>query len=198
MSVAVYVRVSTQHQVESQTIEQQLERLRAHLQAQGNSLSDDSIFRDDGYSGAVLTRPGLDRLRDQVAARVFDHVLIVTPDRLARKYVHQVLLIEEMEQAGCQVEFLDRPMSRDPHDQLLLQIRGAVAEYERALIAERMRRGRLSKFRAGLLLPWTRPPYAYRLDLERPRDPKACGSIRPKPPWWPRFLQPISKKTPAC
>src|SRR4051794_41630419 len=62
-------------------------------------------------------------------------------------------------------------MSQDPHDQLLLQIRGAVAEYERTLIAERMRRGRLRKLRAGTLLPWTRPPYGYRLDPEQPRDP---------------------------
>jgi site-specific DNA recombinase len=171
MRLAIYVRVSTRHQTESQTIEQQLERLRAHSQAQGWALSDENIFRDDGYSGAALNRPGLDRLRDQVAARAFDCVLIVAPDRLARKYVHQVLLIEELERAGCQVEFLDRPMSHDPHDQLLLQIRGAVAEYERALITERMRRGRLSKFRAGVLLPWTKPPYGYRLHPERPRDP---------------------------
>ena len=85
--------------------------------------------------------------------------------------MHQVLLLEEFTATGCQVEFLDRPMSRDPHDQLLLQIRGAVAEYERSLIAERMRRGRLRKLQAGLLLPWTQPPYGYRVDPQRPRDP---------------------------
>jgi hypothetical protein len=85
--------------------------------------------------------------------------------------VHQVLLVEELQKHGAEVVFLDRPMSRDPHDQLLLQIRGAVAEYERTLISERMRRGRLRKLRAGTLLPWTRPPYGYRLDPERPRDP---------------------------
>jgi len=171
MRIAVYVRVSTRQQTESQTIEQQLDRLRAHIQAQGWVLPDGNIFRDDGYSGAALNRPGLDRLRDQAAAAAFDRVLITAPDRLARKYVHQVLLIEELERRGCQVEFLDRPMSQDPHDQLLLQIRGAVAEYERTLITERMRRGRLSKYRAGVLLPWTRPPYGYRVNPERPRDP---------------------------
>src|SRR4051794_32471613 len=80
-------------------------------------------------------------------------------------------LVEELQKHGAVVDFLDRPMSRDPHDQLLLQIRGAVAEYERTLITERMRRGRLRKLRAGTLLPWTRPPYGYRLDPERPRDP---------------------------
>ena len=85
--------------------------------------------------------------------------------------MHQTLLVEELQKHGAEVAFLDRPMSRDPHDQLLLQIRGAVAEHERTLIAERMRRGRLRKLRAGTLLPWTRPPYGYRLDPDRPRDP---------------------------
>jgi site-specific DNA recombinase len=172
MQVAVYVRVSTHHQTEQQTIEQQLERLRTHIQAQGWELPAEYIFRDDGYSGASLNRPGLDRLRDAAATAAFSRVLLTAPDRLARKYVHQVLLIEELAHKGCQVDFLDRPMTQDPHDQLLLQIRGAVAEYERTLITERMRRGRLSKFRAGILLPWTRPPYGYRLDPDRPRDPK--------------------------
>ena len=69
------------------------------------------------------------------------------------------------------MRFLDRPMSQDPHDQLLLQIRGAVAEYERTLIAERMRRGRQRKLEAGLMLPWTRAPFGYRVDPDRPRDP---------------------------
>ena len=171
MQVAIYVRVSTKNQAEQHTIEQQLERLHNHIQAQGWSVLDENIFRDDGYSGSTLHRPGLDHLRDKATANAFELVLVTAPDRLARKYVHQVLLIEELEQKGCRVEFLDRPMSQDPHDQLLLQIRGAVAEYERTLITERMRRGRLSKFRAGILLPWTRPPYGYRLHPERPRDP---------------------------
>jgi site-specific DNA recombinase len=171
MRIAVYVRVSTSHQTQIQTIEQQLERLRAHIEAQGWQLADEHIFRDDGFSGSALNRPGLDGLRDRAASGELDLVLLTAPDRLARKYVHQVLLIEELQQHNCQVEFLDRPMSQDPHDQLLLQIRGAVAEYERTLIAERMRRGRLSKYRAGILLPWTRPPYGYRLHPAHPRDP---------------------------
>jgi site-specific DNA recombinase len=155
MRVAIYVRVSTRNQAEQHTIDQQLERLHKHIEVQSWNISEENIFRDDGYSGSKLHRPGLDRLRDQAAANAFDLVLVTAPDRLARKYVHQVLLIEELEQKGCKVAFLDRPMSQDPHDQLLLQIRGAVAEYERTLIAERMRRGRLSKYRAGVMLPWT-------------------------------------------
>nr|MDQ3566340.1 recombinase family protein [Pseudomonadota bacterium] len=175
MRVAVYIRVSTLRQVHAQTADQQLQRLQTHLQTKGWSLSQENIFRDDGYSGAILRRPGLDRLRDKVAAADVDVILITDPDRLARNYVHQVLLLEELQRFGGQVEFLDRPMSTDPHDQLLLQIRGAVAEYERSLITERMRRGRLMKLRAGVLLPWTRAPYGYRLNPERPRDP---GGVR--------------------
>ncbi len=171
MRIAIYVRVSTQRQAQTQTIEQQLERLQAHVQSQGWELLDENIFRDDGVSGATLNRSGLDQLRDKAKAGELDRMLLTAPDRLARNYVHQMVLLEELEHAGCSVEFLDRPMSRDPHDQLLLQIRGAVAEYERTLIAERMRRGRQRKLQAGALLPWTHVPYGYRVNPDRPRDP---------------------------
>ena len=172
MEIAIYARVSTQRQQHQQTIEQQMERLRAHIAQRPDwHLAPENIFRDDGRSGAKLSRPGLDRLRDRAAMAAFSLVLITAPDRLARNYVHQVLLIEELGERGCRVEFLDRPMSDDPHDQLVLQIRGAVAEYERSLIGDRMRRGRLAKLRGGQLLPWTVPPYGFLTDAERPRDP---------------------------
>ena len=171
MSTAIYVRVSTERQTLAHTIEQQVDRLTAHVHGQGETLHPEHIFRDDGYSGATLNRPGLDRLRDRVKEGTIDRVLIASPDRLARNYVHQMVLLEEFAQAGSGVEFLDQPLSQDPQAHLLLQIRGAVAEYERTLIAERMRRGRQRKLQAGVLLPWTIPPYGYRLDLERPRDP---------------------------
>jgi site-specific DNA recombinase len=171
MKVAMYVRVSTQRQALTQTIEQQIQLLSEYSQAHEWPWQEEFIFRDDGYSGAKLRRPGLDRLRDQIRSATFDRVIITTPDRLARNYVHQMLLVEEFERGGCRVEFVDRPMSQDPHDQLLLQIRGAVAEYERSLIAERMRRGRRQKYQAGSLLPWTHAPYGYRVDPARPRDP---------------------------
>lgn len=175
MSLAIYVRVSTQRQAQTQSIDQQVERLQTHCLAQQVPWQAVEIFRDDGYSGSVLKRPGLDRLRDRVAQGCIDRLLITAPDRLARKYVHQVLLIEGLERSGCQVEFVERPMSQDPHDQLLLQIRGAVAEYERTLIAERMRRGRLQKLQTGTLLPWTKIPYGYHTDPDRPCDP---GGVR--------------------
>src|SRR6266540_2706513 len=171
MEIALYARVSTSRQQQAQTIDQQLDRLRAHVAQHPEwHLADEHIYRDDGYSGAKLNRPGLDRLRDHAAFAAFELLLITAPDRLARNYVHQMLLIDELAQRGCQVMFLDRPMSDDPHDQLLLQIRGAVAEYERTLIAERMRRGRQAKIRSGQLLPWSRVPYGYRAHPERSRD----------------------------
>jgi site-specific DNA recombinase len=172
MHVAVYARVSTNRHHATQTIDQQIERLRQHVAGHPDwQLADDHIFRDDGYSGAHLNRPGLDRLREQARAAAFEQVLITAPDRLARMYVHQVLLIDELTTFGCTVEFLERPMTSDPHDQLVLQIRGAVAEYERKLISDRMRRGRRAKVQSGQLLPWTYPVYGYLLDPERPRDP---------------------------
>ena len=171
MRIAIYVRVSTQRQAQTQTIEQQIDRLKAYIVSQGWLLEPEQIYRDDGYSGSKLNRPGLDNLRDHARLVEFDRILITAPDRLARNYVHQVLVIEELERNGIVVEFLDRPMSSDPHDQLLLQIRGAVAEYERTLIADRMRRGRQTRYRAGKLTPWPRPVYGYQFDPEHPRDP---------------------------
>lgn len=171
MKVALYARVSTPKQAETQTIDQQIERLQVHAEAQGWNLEPEHVYRDDGYSGANLNRPGLDSLRDHAALAEFALVLVTAPDRLARNYVHQMLLLEEFTKNNIRVEFLERPMSNDPHDRLLLQIRSAVAEYERTLIGERMRRGRLSKYRAGRLLPWGRRPFGFLLDPERPRDP---------------------------
>jgi site-specific DNA recombinase len=178
MRVALYVRVSTPNQAHAQSIEQQVTRLRAAVDERGWTLAEEDLYRDDGYSGATLNRPGLDALRDRAAQATFDVVLLTAPDRLARKYLHQMLVIEELATHACRVEFLDRPMSEDPNDQLLLQIRGAVAEYERALITERTRRGRLAKVRAGQLLPWSRPPYGYQSDPTHPRD---AASLRVAP-----------------
>jgi len=171
MEVALYARVSTTRQQLDQTIEQQIEGLREYVKEQpGWHLEEKHIYLDEGYSGAKLNRPGLERLREHAAKADFEMIFITAPDRLARNYVHQMLLIEEFQNLGCQVQFLERPMNGDPHDQLLLQIRGAVAEYERSLITDRMRRGRRAKLRSGLLLPWTVAPYGYLLDPEHPRD----------------------------
>jgi site-specific DNA recombinase len=144
MNVAAYARVSTQRQTEEQTITQQIERLHAKAHAEGWTITPDYLYCDDGYSGARIDRPALDRLRDAAEKGEFQTVLVTAPDRLARRFVPQPLLVEELAQEGCTIMFLDRPLSQDPNDQLLLQTRGAVAEYERALIADRHSAGTVS------------------------------------------------------
>ena len=161
MRAAIYARVSTDKQGRDQTIDSQLDALRRWATAHGHELKDDHIYIDEGYSGARLDRPALDRLRDAAREGEFDVIAVYSPDRLARRYAYQVLLLEELRKAACDVEFIERPISDDPHDQLLLQIQGAIAEYERAVLAERFRRGKLQKARAG---QWgaSRAPYGYR------------------------------------
>ena len=109
MRVAAYVRVSTSRQVKLETIEQQLEMVCKYARQKGWDLPEEDIFRDDGYSGTMLKRPALDALRDKVRLREFEVVVVPSPDRLARNYVHQMVLIEELEKGGCPVEFVERP-----------------------------------------------------------------------------------------
>ena len=178
MRTAISARVSTERQTLAQTLAQQVARLTAHVDSQGETVPVEAIVRDDGYRGATLNRPGLDRVRDRLKEAAFDRGVIASPDRLARNYVHHMVRLEEFEPAGCRVECLEQPVGQDPQDPLLLPIRGAVAAYARTFIAERMRRGRQRKLQAGLLVPWTIPPYGYRLHPDRPRDP-AGGQIEP-------------------
>jgi site-specific DNA recombinase len=161
MPVALYARVSTERQGRNQTIDSQLTALRAWAAASGYDVIEDHVFRDEGLSGSRLDRPGLDCLRDAVRDGAVSIVAVLSPDRLARKFAYQVLLLEEFRRAGCAVVFLHHPISEDPNDQLLLQIQGAIAEYERAVLAERFRRGKLQKARAGQVLAG-RAPYGYR------------------------------------
>jgi site-specific DNA recombinase len=161
MRTAIYARVSTDRQERTQTIDSQLTALHDWVTAQGHELRPEHIYRDEGASGAHLDRPGLDSLRDAARNGDFELVGVLSPDRLARKYAYQVLLLEEFRRLGCEAVFLQRPISDDPHDQLLLQIQGALAEYERTVISERFRRGKLQKARAGVYLGG-KAPYGYR------------------------------------
>ena len=170
MRAAVYARVSTQKQGRDQTIDSQVEALRAWAETQGHELKREHIFTDEGYSGSRLDRPALDRLRDAAREGEFDVVAVFSPDRLARRHAYQVLLLEELRRAGCDVAFVHRPISDDPHDQLLLQIQGAVAEYERAVLGERFRRGKLQKARAGHWIAG-QAPYGYRYVAARDAVP---------------------------
>jgi site-specific DNA recombinase len=163
--------VSSETQEARGTIGSQLEVLRARIATEGHELVGE--FCDDGYSGARLDRPGLDKLRDQAEAGVFDAVWCLSPDRLARAYAYQVLVLDELAQFGVRVLFNDAPaLDDDPQLRLLTQVQGVIAEYERAKIAERNRRGRLYRARAGEVVSW-KAPYGYR---RVPRD--ATGPAR--------------------
>ena len=161
MRAAIYARVSTERQERQQTISSQISALRDWAAAAGHTLAEAYVFRDEGYSGSRLDRPALDALRDAVRDAAVDIVAVFSPDRLARKYAYQVLLMEEFRRTGCEVVFLHHPISDDPNDQLLLQIQGAIAEYERAVLAERFRRGKLQKARDGNIIS-SKVPYGYR------------------------------------
>ncbi|MGH7410930.1 MAG: recombinase family protein [Candidatus Methylomirabilis sp.] len=157
---ALYVRVSTDLQEREQTIQSQLAAVTRHAEQHGLHHLPALTYTDDGYSGTWLDRPGLDELRDHAREGRFDVVVVLSPDRLARRYAYQVLLLEELKRAGIEVLFCERPINDSPDDQLLLQIQGAIAEYERAKILERCRRGRLHRARRGELAPPS-PPYGY-------------------------------------
>ena len=161
MRVAIYARVSTERQERQQTIDSQLDALRSWVASNDHILDETHVFRDEGYSGARLDRPGLDALRDVVRDGAVERVAVLSPDRLARRYAYQVVLLEEFRKAGCEVVFLHHPISQNPNDQLLLQIQGAIAEYERAVLGERFRRGKLQKARDGHYLTG-RAAYGYR------------------------------------
>jgi site-specific DNA recombinase len=160
---AIYARVSSDRQRRDQTIQSQTAGLRELAAGRGLLISDDLVFEDDGVSGAVLRRPALERLRDLAVEGRFEVLLCHAPDRLARRYAYQVLLLEEFQRAGVEVVFAKEPeRSGTPEDELLRQFQGMIAEYERAQIAERCRRGKLHRARAGAVSVLARAPYGYR------------------------------------
>jgi site-specific DNA recombinase len=157
---ALYARVSTGLQEKEQTIESQLAAITRYADEHGLRYSQALTYTDEGHSGTWLDRPALDELRDHAREGRFDVVVVLCPDRLARRYAYQVLLLEELKRAGIEVHFCERPINDSPDDQLLLQVQGAIAEYERAKILDRCRRGRLHRARRGELAP-PRTPYGY-------------------------------------
>jgi site-specific DNA recombinase len=160
MRVAIYARVSTEAQEARGTIGSQLEMLRARVAAESDEIV--AEFCDDGHSGARLDRPGLDGLRDAAEAGLVEGVWCLSPDRLARVYAYQVIVLDELARLDVVVRFADAPaLDDDPQAKLLVQVQGVIAEYERAKIAERYRRGKLYRSRLGEVLAW-RTPYGYR------------------------------------
>ena len=159
---AIYARVSTDRQESQQTVDSQLDALRRAAEEGGYELLEEYVFVDENYSGSRLDRPDLERLRDLASEGAFEAVFIYSPDRLARHYAYQVVVIEELQKVGCEVVFLNHAFGQSPEEQMLLQIQGVFAEYERALIRERTRRGRLFAARQGRV-NWRVAPYGFRL-----------------------------------
>ncbi|MBK5966739.1 recombinase family protein [Thiocystis minor] len=159
---AIYARVSSDKQREDNTITSQTAALKAFAVDHGYEVPEDWVFEDAGYSGATLVRPGLERLRDLAAEGYIQAVLVHAPDRLSRKYAYQVLLTEELARHGVETVFLKAPASTTPEDQLLVQFQGMIAEYERAQILERSRRGKRHRAQAGEVGVLSAAPYGYR------------------------------------
>jgi site-specific DNA recombinase len=160
--VALYARVSSESQAQAQTVQSQLTALRERITQDGGVLSPEHEFVDEGYSGSTLIRLALERLRDAVAAAEVERIYVHSPDRLARKYAYQVMLVDECQRAGVEIVFLNRELGQSPEDELLLQVQGMIAEYERAKMLERSRRGKRHKAQQGSANVLCGAPYGYR------------------------------------
>src|SRR3954453_19395322 len=162
LRVAIYARVSGEQQAKEDTIASQLEAVSQRIVSDTLECDPELRFVDDGYSGSILARPGLERLRDQAAAGAIDRLYMLDPDRLSRKYAYQVLLLEELTRCGGEVVFLRNPVGRGPEADLLLQVQGMIAEYERTKIMERCRRGKQHAAHRGSVNVLSGAPYGYR------------------------------------
>jgi site-specific DNA recombinase len=184
IQAAIYARVSSEQQAEAHTIASQVAALRERLRTDGLVVPAAMEFLDDGYSGATLVRPALERLRDAAAAGGIDRLYVHSPDRLARKYAYQVLLVEELGRFGVEVIFLNRELGRSPEDDLLLQVQGMMAEYERAKIIERHRRGKLHAARVGSVNVLSGAPYGYCYISKHAGGGHAMTSSLMRPAWF--------------
>jgi site-specific DNA recombinase len=161
-TAVIYARVSSDKQREENTIASQTAALVEFAEAHGYSVPEEWVIEDEGFSGASLIRPGLEQLRDLAAEGQIQAVLVHSPDRLSRKYAYQVLLMEELARHGVETVFLKAPQTATPEDQLLVQFQGMIAEYERAQILERSRRGKRHRARQGEVSVLSGAPYGYR------------------------------------
>ncbi len=158
---ALYARVSTEQQAQEDTIASQLDLLRRRIQADGLTVAQELQFADDGYSGETFRRPALERLRDTAAAGAIDRIYIECPDRLARDYPYQMVVVDELRRQGVEVVFLNHDLDESPEGRLLLQVQGIIAEYERVKAREKCRRGRLYAARSGQVSVLGGAPYGY-------------------------------------
>lgn len=160
-TAAIYTRVSSDQQKDNKTIDSQVDELLSFALEHDCYVPEEYIFRDDGYSGAVLVRPGLEKVRDLSAEGQIQAILIYSPDRLSRNYAYQVVLMDEFAAYGTEVLFINSPKADTPEEALLLQFQGMISEYERAIIKERCRRGKRYKAKSGVVNVLCGAPYGY-------------------------------------
>jgi site-specific DNA recombinase len=170
---AIYARVSSEQQREENTIASQTASLIEFAKDHDLEVPEEWVFEDEGYSGAALERPGLERVRDLAAEGQIQVVLAYAPDRLSRKYAYQILLIEEFARHGVEMLFVKAPQSDSAEDQLLVQFQGMIAEYERAQILERSRRGKRHRAHSGEISVLSGAPYGYRYIRKTDETPAA-------------------------
>lgn len=175
--VAIYARVSSEQQAQEQTIASQVAALRRRVADDGFELSEELCFLDNGVSGSTLTRPALERLRDAAYVGGFQKLYVHSPDRLARRYAYQVLLVDELTKLGVEITFLNRAIGVSPEEDLLLQMQGMFAEYERAKIMERSRRGKRHAATRGSVNVLSGAPFGYRYIRKREGQGQAAYEI---------------------
>src|SRR3989338_3695726 len=158
MKAVIYARVSTEKQEEQNTIDSQIKELEIIIQQNGDSLIES--FIDNGYSGTILARPALDKLRDGAKNQSFEKIYIHSPDRLSRKYAYQVLILDELKKYSIGVVFKNMKTAETPEDHMLLGMQGVIAEYEKVKIVERTRRGRLYRAKSNHVIG-NIPPFGY-------------------------------------
>src|ERR1700693_6014210 len=174
---AIYARVSSEQQREANTIASQTASLIEFAQGHDLEVPKEWVFEDDGYSGATLERPGLERVRDLAAEGQIQAVLAYAPDRLSRKYAYQILLMEELARSGVETLFIKAPQGSSAEDQLLVQFQGMIAEYERAQILERSRRGKRHRAQSGEVSVMSGAPYGYRYIRRTDEAPAAYAVL---------------------
>jgi site-specific DNA recombinase len=157
---AIYARVSSEEQKEGQTIDSQIAELERF--AEEKSWTIIGVYKDEGWSGGLLARPELDRLRDEASKGKFDIVIINDVDRLARDVAHLGIVKRNFEHCGVQIVFKKLPAEKSPTYNLMVNILGSFAEFERELIIDRTRRGRRHKVEVRKQYLGSNPPYGYR------------------------------------
>ena len=179
--VGLYARVRSERQAEEDTIASQLDVLRRRIADDGHTLEEALCFIEDGYSGSTWVRPGLEQLRDLAYCGGIDQVYVLAPDRLARNYAHQAVLLEEWGRCQVAVVFCNRDKQpSSPEEEMLVQMQGMFAEYERAKILERTRRGKRFAVRQGKVSALAHAPFGYRYVSKRDGDGEARYDIVPE------------------